>query len=123
MQEKEPAIPNLMFPGFPRRELTPVRLCSVRVSWRLRARPSATLHEIRPVLRRMEYLVCTTGCQPLQIHRLLIRRLGYDCGHSVGEGSRVKLGSDDLVGAVGEVGNAPIADEGDQLPGLRRFDL
>jgi hypothetical protein len=38
--------PNLMFP-VSRRELTPVRLCSVRLSWRQRARPSTTLHEIQ----------------------------------------------------------------------------
>src|SRR5881398_393925 len=38
--------PNLMFP-VSRIELTPVRACSVRLSWRLRARPSATLHEIQ----------------------------------------------------------------------------
>ncbi len=35
-----------MFP-VSRRELTPVRLCSVRLSWRQRARPSTTLHEIQ----------------------------------------------------------------------------
>jgi hypothetical protein len=47
--------PNLMFPDMPyvttvrasRRELTPVRLCFVRLSWRQRARPSTTLHEIQ----------------------------------------------------------------------------
>ena len=44
-----------MFP-VSRRELTPV-LCSVRLSWRQRARPSTTLHEIRPA--------CADG-----IHRL-----------------------------------------------------
>src|SRR5262249_38053517 len=41
--------PNLMFPAAlqpARRELTPV-LCSVRLSWRRWARPSATLHEIQ----------------------------------------------------------------------------
>src|ERR1700731_1306319 len=38
-----------MFPGYlpSRRELTPVRVCSVRLSWRHRARPSTTLHEIQ----------------------------------------------------------------------------
>src|ERR1700761_2176740 len=36
-----------MFTGTSRREVTPV-LCSVRLSWRHRARPSTTLHEIRP---------------------------------------------------------------------------
>jgi hypothetical protein len=45
--------PNLMYPvAFAsRRELTPV-LCSVRLSWRHRARPSTTLHEIRPAVAR-----------------------------------------------------------------------
>ncbi len=38
--------PNLMFP-VSRRELTPVRLYFVRLSWRQRARPSTTLHEIQ----------------------------------------------------------------------------
>src|ERR1700679_1382954 len=49
-----------------RRELTPV-LCSVRLSWRRRARPSTTLHEIRPAVargilntyhRRQEFATC-----------------------------------------------------------------
>ena len=103
--------------------MTPVRLCSVRLSWRLRARPSATLHEIRPALRRMEYLVCNTGCRLLQIHRYLVWRFGHDRAHSVGEGRRVELGSDNLVRAVGEVGDAPVADERDELLGLRGLDL
>jgi hypothetical protein len=57
-------VPNLMFPGLKpsRRELTPVRLCSVRLSWRQRARPSTTLHEIQICRSRLEYLVCTTAC-------------------------------------------------------------
>ncbi len=41
--------PNLMFPAASRpvrSELTPV-LCFVRLSWRRRARPSTTLHEIQ----------------------------------------------------------------------------
>ena len=42
-----------------RRELTPVRLCFVRLSWRQRARPSTTLHEIQIGLHRLEYNVCT----------------------------------------------------------------
>jgi len=45
----------------PRRELTPVRLCSVRLSWRQRARPSTTLHEIQICRSRLEYIVCTTA--------------------------------------------------------------
>src|SRR6185437_16559947 len=77
--------------------------------------PSATLHEIRPALRQMEYLVCTTGCQALQIHRLLIEGIGHDCTDAFRERFGVKLGSDDLVRAVGKVGDAPVADEGDEL--------
>jgi hypothetical protein len=58
------AVPNLMFPGLQpsRRELTPVRLCSVRLSWRQRARPSTTLHEIQICRSRLEYFVCITAC-------------------------------------------------------------
>ena len=51
--------PNLMFP-VPRRELTPVRLCSVRLSWRQRARPSTTLHEIQICRSRLELLSSNT---------------------------------------------------------------
>src|ERR1700733_6627810 len=47
--------------GFRRRELTPVRLCSVRLSWRQRARPSTTLHEIQICRSRLEYIVCITA--------------------------------------------------------------
>src|SRR5271170_6247427 len=52
-----------MFPGLQpsRRELTPVRLCSVRLSWRQRARPSTTLHEIQICRSRLEYFVCITA--------------------------------------------------------------
>src|SRR5260370_40561349 len=52
-----------MFPGLQpsRRELTPVRLCSVRLSWRQRARPSTTLHEIQICRSRLEYIVCITA--------------------------------------------------------------
>src|SRR5258706_8555331 len=53
--------------GHSRRELTPVRLCSVRLSWRQRARPSTTLHEIQICRSRLEYFVCITaggGPQP-----------------------------------------------------------
>lgn len=52
-------VPNLMFP-VSRRELTPVRLCSVRLSWRQRARPSTTLHEIQICpfqVGKLEYLL------------------------------------------------------------------
>src|ERR1700733_10481587 len=48
--------------GSRRRELTPVRLCSVRLSWRQRARPSTTLHEIQICRSRLEYFVCITAC-------------------------------------------------------------
>jgi hypothetical protein len=47
--------------GHSRRELTPVRLCSVRLSWRQRARPSTTLHEIQICRSRLEYIVCITA--------------------------------------------------------------
>jgi hypothetical protein len=62
-------VPNLMFPGLQpsRRELTPVRLCSVRLSWRQRARPSTTLHEIQICRSRLEYLVCNTGAAGSQV--------------------------------------------------------
>ena len=52
-----------------RRELTPVRLCSVRLSWRQRARPSTTLHEIQICRSRLEYFVCTTACGGPQLER------------------------------------------------------
>jgi hypothetical protein len=41
--------PNLMFPGFAaiQERVDTGTTCSVRLSWRLRARPSATLHEIQ----------------------------------------------------------------------------
>lgn len=39
------------------------------------------------------------------------------------EGSGIKLGSEDLVGAVGKDGNSPVADEGDQLAVAHGFNL
>jgi len=39
------------------------------------------------------------------------------------EGGRVELRAHNLVRAVGENGDAPVADESDELPGLRRLDL
>ena len=39
------------------------------------------------------------------------------------EGGGVELGAEDFVGAVGEDGDAPVAEEGDQLVGVRGFDL
>src|ERR1700761_7186420 len=75
--------PNLMYPvayGHSRRELTPVRLCSVRLSWRQRARPSTTLHEIQICRSRLEYIVCiTAGGGPqlaCTVGRKLYRRSG-----------------------------------------------
>src|ERR1700761_8412417 len=53
--------------GSRRRELTPVRLCSVRLSWRQRARPSTTLHEIQICRSRLEYIVCNTGLRLWQL--------------------------------------------------------
>src|ERR1700723_1455878 len=59
----------------PRRELTPVRLCSVRLSWRQRARPSTTLHEIQICRSRLEYFVCTTGWAASQLVEDLTQKL------------------------------------------------
>ena len=36
-----------------------------------------------------------------------------DVAHALGEGGGVELGAEDLVGAVGHDGDAPVADEGD----------
>ena len=58
-----------------RRELTPVRLCSVRLSWRQRARPSTTLHEIQICRSRLEYFVCITACGWPQLSGLFTRKL------------------------------------------------
>jgi hypothetical protein len=46
-----------------------------------------------------------------------------DVAYALGEGGRVELGAEDFVGAVGHDGDAPVADEGDQLLGLRGLDL
>src|SRR5258706_13795180 len=66
--------------GHSRRELTPVRLCSVRLSWRQRARPSTTLHEIQICRSRLEYFVCITARGGPQLEdagaRKLYRRSG-----------------------------------------------
>ncbi len=71
------AAPNLMFPGLQpsRRELTPVRLCSVRLSWRQRARPSTTLHEIQICRSRLEYIVCITAGGRVATGDALTRKL------------------------------------------------
>jgi hypothetical protein len=45
-----------------------------------------------------------------------------DVAHAFGEGGRVKLRAENLVWAVGHDGDAPVADEGDDLVGLRCFD-
>ncbi len=66
--------PNLMCPETSRREVTPVRNCSVRLSWRLRARPSTTLHEIQICRSRLEYIVCNTP------HLSAQTRLEISCG-------------------------------------------
>src|SRR5258705_13290123 len=67
--------------GHSRRELTPVRLCSVRLSWRQRARPSTTLHEIQICRSRLEYIVCITAGGGPQLKdavaRKLYRRSGF----------------------------------------------
>ncbi len=39
------------------------------------------------------------------------------------EGGGVELGADNLVGAVGENGDTPVADEGDELLMLGSFNL
>ncbi len=108
----------------PRRELTPVRLCSVRLSWRLRARPSATLHEIRPALRQMECFVCNTGAPAWQIHRPLIcLSRGNNRLHAISKRRRIELRADDLIRAIRQVGHAPVAYKSDQLLRLGRFDI
>src|SRR3984885_13617592 len=61
--------------GFRRRELTPVRLCSVRLSWRQRARPSTTLHEIQICRSRLEYIVCITAGGGPQLEGPVVRKL------------------------------------------------
>ena len=184
--------------GHSRRELTPVRLCSVRLSWRQRARPSTTLHEIQICRSRLEYIVCITAHGGPQLVRMVARKLyrrcgraaqvmvsrspgvgedadedlpevcrrfldegipdiegagwgegpvrseeehchkcragaatvvfrssrwGNDIANALGEGGGVELGSDDFVRAVGHDGDAPVADEGDELAGLRGLDL
>jgi hypothetical protein len=48
---------------------------------------------------------------------------GDDFAHALGEGGGIELGAEDFVGAVGHDGDAPIADEGDELAGLRGLDL
>jgi hypothetical protein len=66
--------------GHSRRELTPVRLCSVRLSWRQRARPSTTLHEIQICRSRLEYFVCTTAAEGPQL-RGMVRGSCIDWAH------------------------------------------
>jgi hypothetical protein len=46
-----------------------------------------------------------------------------DLAYALGEGGRVELGAEDLVRAVGYDGDAPVADEGDQLLMLCGLDL
>ena len=46
-----------------------------------------------------------------------------DFAHALGEGGGVELGAENLVRAVGHDGDAPIANEGDELAGLSGFDL
>jgi hypothetical protein len=46
-----------------------------------------------------------------------------DLAHALGEGGWVELGAQDLVRAVGHDGDAPVADEGDELLVLSGFDL
>src|SRR5277367_3849945 len=80
-------------PRFRRRELTPVRLYSVRLSWRQRARPSTTLHEIQICRSRLEYFVCTTACEGPQLMGAVnaevvsTRLRGDGCTGRVQEGS------------------------------------
>lgn len=38
------------------------------------------------------------------------------------EGGRIELGTKDDVGTIGMNGHAPVADEGDELVGVRRLD-
>ena len=46
-----------------------------------------------------------------------------DFAHALDEGRGIELGAEDFVRAVGHDGDAPVADEGDKLPGLRGLDL
>src|SRR5581483_10788696 len=71
----------------------------------------------------MECLVCNTGCGRVQIHRGLYRGFGDDRADALGERCGVEFGANDLVGAVSEAGDAPVADEGNELLGLRGLDL
>lgn len=48
---------------------------------------------------------------------------GDDVAQALGEGSGIELGTENFVGAVGHDGDAPVADEGDELTGLRGLDL
>ena len=103
--------PNLMFPGgvgLPRRELTPVRLCFVRLSWRQRARPSTTLHEIQICRSRLEYIGCNTPFRALQLSEHIRRELPFagsnraedDAANPFGESGRIEFSPDNLVRAV-----------------------
>ena len=42
--------------------------------------------------------------------------------HTLGKGGGIELGAEDFVGAVRHNGYAPVADEGDELSGLRGLD-
>ena len=53
----------------------------------------------------------------------MLGRAADGVSYTVREGLRVELGADDLVGAVGENGDTPVADKGDELTGLHCFDL
>ena len=48
---------------------------------------------------------------------------GDDFAHALGEAGGIELGAEDFVRAVGHDGDAPVADEGDKLSGLRGLDL
>ena len=46
-----------------------------------------------------------------------------DPANTLDEGSWIKLRAYDVIGAVGENGDAPVADESDRLTGNSRLDL
>jgi len=49
--------------------------------------------------------------------------LGEDILDAGDESSRIELGADDVVGAVGEEGDAPVADESHKLTAVPRLNL
>jgi hypothetical protein len=135
-----------MFP-VSRRELTPVRLCSVRLSWRQRARPSTTLHEIQicPKANWNSSFVAQRRCRCkyclLKNKMLFLRhRLHFiatpatpvwsttllfveDISYAFSKGLRIKLCTDNLIRAIRQNGHQPIAYKSDRLLRSSSLDL